>query len=176
MKLSWWICAFGLIALGSCSEDLYFIPGTGTLPECDETPVIDLDETLWFDRGTVTIQSDGCAGAMAGDEFESCALNWAFTRDGNDVSIVVDEEYKLEGRLCGDQLYLRGGWWLPVRDDEGFCYEDDSAEEVGIQAEGNVLTVSAETRQMTGVLAVQGPCSATYDVTFEQLLRDPSLP
>lgn len=175
MGLRSWIWVCGLLALWSCKEELYFIPGTGTLPDCDEAPITNLDGSLWFDQGMVTVQSEGCPGAMTGDEFQSCALNWAFTQNGNDVSIVVDEEYKIEGRLCGNELSLRGGWWLPVVDDEGFCYEDDSAEEVGIQAEGNVLTLSADARQMTGVLAVRGRCSATYDATFE-LVRDPSLP
>jgi hypothetical protein len=67
-----------------------------------------------------------------------------FTQDGNGVTIVVDTEYRIEGRLCADQLYLRGGWWLPVVDESlGYCtYEDDSADEVGIESEGNVLTVA----------------------------------
>ena len=39
-------------------------------------------------------------------------------QDGNDVTILVDEEYRIEGRLCGNQLYLRGGWWLPVEDED----------------------------------------------------------
>jgi hypothetical protein len=163
-----------LLGLAGCKEELYFIPGTGTLPDCDEAPIADLGDTLWFDQGTVTIRSEGCADAMPNDEFESCALNWAFSQTGNDLSIVVDEEYKLEGRLCGDQLYLRGGWWLPVKDENDFCYEDDSAEEVGIQAEGNVLTVSTEDQQINGTLVVQGPCTAEYAVTFEPV-RDPSL-
>ena len=136
--------------------------------------ITNLGGTLWFDQGTVKIQSEGCADAVPDDEFEACALNWAFTQTGNDLSIVVDEEYSLEGRMCGDQLYLRGGWWLPVKDEDGFCYEDDSAEEVGIQAEGNVLTVSPEDRQLTGTLVVQGPCTAEYEVIFEPV-RDPSL-
>jgi hypothetical protein len=112
--------------------------------------VTDLDGSLWFDQGTVTIRSEGCAGAMP------------------------DEQYRLQGKFCGDQLYLRGGWWLPVMDERGFCYEDDSAEEVGIQAEENVLTVAPADNQMTGTLALQGPCAAEYEVTFEPV-RDPSL-
>lgn len=163
-----------LMLLVGCSEDLYFIPGTGSLPDCDDAPITDLNGTLWFDQGTVTILTEGCPGAMPNDEFEACALNWAFTQDGNEVGIVVDEEYRLEGRLCADKLYLSGGWWLSVRDEEGFCYEDDSAEEVGIQAEGNVLTVSPDEDQMTGTLAVQSRCAGVYEVTFEPV-RDPSL-
>lgn len=164
-----------VLALAGCKEDLYFIPGTGTLPDCDESPATNLDGSLWFDQGTVKILSEGCAGAEPNDTFMSCALNWAFTQDGNDVGIIVDEEYQLEGRLCGDKLYLRGGWWLPV-EDEGFCtYEDDSADEVGIQAEGNVLTYSPadgqNPQQMTGVLRVQGSCAGEYDVTFSPINR-----
>ncbi|MDH3653068.1 MAG: hypothetical protein OEN21_02260 [Myxococcales bacterium] len=172
--MRWFVCGCVLVALVSCKEEVYFIPGTGVLPECNEAPVIDLNGTLWFDQGTVTIRSSGCPDAMPNDEFESCALNWAFSQNGNDLSIVVDEEYRLEGRLCDDQLYLRGGWWLPVRDEEGFCYEDDSAEEVGIQAEGNVLTVSPVEQMMTGTLSVQGRCAGDYAVTFRPV-NDPSL-
>ena len=175
MRTRTWLCFCSLIAVWGCQEELYFIPGTATLPDCNETPVTDLNGSLWFDQGTVTIESDGCAGVSVGDELDSCALNWSFSQDGNDVSIVVDEEYQLEGRLCGDQLFLRGGWWLPVRDEDGFCYEDDSAEEVGIQAGGNTLTVSTDPPQMTGVLAVQGSCAANYDATYKPL-RDPSRP
>jgi hypothetical protein len=168
------VCCCGLIAWVGCQPDLYFIPGTATLPDCDDAPIADLDNTLWFDQGNVTIRSDGCPGAVPDQEFQSCVLNWAFSQNGNELNIVVDEEYRLEGRLCGDQLYLRGGWWLPVRDEEGFCYEDDSAEEVGIQAEGNVLRVWPGDQQLTGTLAVQGRCAAEYEVTFEPV-RDPSL-
>ena len=170
--MRWVVCACIVIALGACKEDLYFIPGTGTLPECDEAPSSELDGTLWFDQGTVTILTAGCLGAEPNATFMSCALNWAFTQEGNDLSIVVDEEYRLEGRLCGDQLYLRGGWWLPVVDEDvGYCtYEDDSADEVGIMAEGNVLTyVPSEGEapaEMTGTLVVQGSCRAEYEVTF----------
>lgn len=174
--MRWVICISVLVALTGCKEEIYFIPGTGTLPDCNEAPVTDLNGTLWFDQGAVTIRTMGCFEAMPDDVFESCALNWAFSQDGNEVGIVVDEEYRLEGRLCGDQLHLRGGWWLPVRDEEGFCYEDDSAAEVGIQAEGNVLMVSPGDQQMTGTLALQavGECSGDYEVTFRPV-RDPSL-
>lgn len=172
MRAWFWV---GLLVVIGCTQDLYFTPGTGTLPDCTEPPITEsLDGTLWFDQGTVTIRTQGCADAAPEDEFQSCALNWAFTQDGSEVGIVVDEEYRLEARLCADKLYLRGGWWLPVMDEEGFCYEDDSAEEVGIEAEGNVLTVSPDERRMTGVLVVRGRCTAEYDVTFEPV-RDPSL-
>ncbi len=179
--MRWVACICVVIALGSCSEEVpYFVPGTGTLPECDDTPITDLNDTFWFDQGTVTIRTAGCQNAMPDDMFPACALNWAFTQDGNDVTIIVDEEYRIEGRLCGNQLYLRGGWWLPVEDEDvGFCtYEDDSADEVGIMAEGNVLTVtpagSNTDAQMTGTLAVQGSCSADYEVAFAPAF-DPAL-
>lgn len=173
--MRWVACVCIVVALGACEEDVYFIPGTGTLPDCNEPAVTNLDESVWFDQGLVTIGSAGCQDAMPGDAFMACALNWAFTQQGNDVTIVVDEEYRIEGRLCGDQLYLRGGWWLPVVDEDlNFCtYDDDSADEVGISASGNVLTYAAATgetpEQMTGTLAVQGSCSAEYEVTFQQV-------
>ena len=169
-------CGLVLLVLGSCQEGILFIPGTATLPACDEAPVTDLSG-FWFDIGTVTIRTEGCFDAAVGTEFQSCALNWQFTQDGNDLTIIVDEEYRLNGRLCDDELYLEGGWWLPV-EDNGFCeYEDDSADEVGIQAEGNVLTYSVsdqQIQQLTGTLVVQGSCGASYEVTFERV-RDPSL-
>ncbi len=178
--MRWFACICFVLALGACKEGLSFIPGTGTLPECDDAPSANLDGSLWFDQGTVTITTAGCPGAEPNQTFMSCALNWAFAQNGNDISIVVDEEYQLEGRLCGDQLHLRGGWWLPVVDEDlGYCtYEDDSADEVGIMAEGNVLTYApgdgGSPAQMTGTLVVQGSCAAEYEVTFE-LVRDPSL-
>ena len=101
---------FGFIlTLGACKEDVYFIPGTGTLPECTDAPRVNLDGSLWFDQGTVTILTSGCLDAQPNDTLMSCALNWAFAQNGNNVDIVVDEEYRLEGRLCGDQLHLRAG-------------------------------------------------------------------
>jgi hypothetical protein len=166
-------------ALGGCKEELYFIAGTGTLPNCTEAAVTNLDGTEWYDNGTVTIRTAGCEGAMPDDEFRVCGLDWVLTQDGNDVTLVVDEEYRIEGRLCGDpvlgdQLFLRGGWWLPVVDEDvgGCTYEDDSAEEVAIMAEGNVLAVAQSQMtgklQMTGTLRVQGNCSADYEATFDQ--------
>lgn len=63
---------------------------------------------------------------------DSSPENWAFTQDGNDI--VVDE-YRVKGRFCGDQLYLEGGWWLSVADEQGSCwYEDEDGDELGIQA------------------------------------------
>jgi len=53
----------------------------------------------------------------------------------------------------------------------GCTYEDDSAEEVGIMSDGNVLTVAENPMdgrlQMIGTLSVQGRCSADYEVTFD---------
>lgn len=159
-------------AAGACdSEEIAFIPGTGALPECSEGASANLDGTCWFDSGTVAVTSTGCPEAMPGETFRSCGLAWSFTQSGNDVTIIVDGEYRIEGRFCGDQLHLRGGWWLPV-EDEGQCtYADDSAEEVGIQAGGNTLTYAAATDSnpevLAGVLAVQGACAATYDATLQ---------
>lgn len=167
-----WVGSALTVLLGSCAgEETYFIPGTGALPDCTEAPAANLDGSCWFDRGVVTIESAGCLDTQPDDTFQSCGLSWLFTQTGNDVTILVDNEYRIDGRLCGDQLYLRGGWWLPV-EDEGLCtYDDDSAEEVGIQAGGNVLTFDAAADQtpdqLSGALAVQGPCSASYDVALQ---------
>jgi hypothetical protein len=121
----------------------------------------------------VTILSAGCLGAEPNDTFASCGLGWLFTQTDNDVTIIVDGEYRIDGRLCGDQLHLRGGWWLPVEDEGACTYADDSAEEVGIQAEGNVLTYVPPSEQMLGpsfegTLIVQGPCGASYEMTLQE--------
>ncbi len=57
------ICILG--ALGSCKEDVYFIPGTGTLPDCNDTPATNLDGTLWFDQGTVLTYAAAAGDAPA---------------------------------------------------------------------------------------------------------------
>ena len=170
-----WIVCIGIVSvLGACGEEVYFIPGTGTLPDCNEAPVTNLDGTLWFNQGTVSITSSGCAEYEPGAMLQSCPENWAFTQEGNDIDIIVDE-YEAKGRLCGDQLHLEGGWWLSVANEMGQCwYEDEDGDDVGIQSEGNVLTVSPEDQQMTGTLVVEGQCTAEYDVTFRPV-RDPSL-
>jgi hypothetical protein len=166
MRWKIWVCS--LIAAGACaSEEPLFIPGSATLPDCSAPPAVNLDGTEWFDQGTVTVTSAGCQDASAGDPFAVCALNWDFTQRGDEVSIVVDDEYRLQGRLCGDQLHLRGGWWLPVEDAGQCTYDDDSAMEVGLQAAGNVLTVTAE--QLTGTLALRAACDATYEVVFARV-------
>lgn len=158
-----------LSGCGSGGGGTEYIRGTGKLADCDDPPVLDLDGTEWFDTGTVTILSEGCSGTDIDDELTACALNWKFSQTDNDVEIVVDNEYTIHGRLCGDELTLEGGWWLPV-EDEGMCtYAEDSAEEVGIEAEGNALTVSSEDGTLTGTLVVRGPCRAEYEVVFYQL-------
>jgi hypothetical protein len=168
--MRWIACICIMAALGSCKEELSFIPGSGTLPDCDDMPITDLNGTLWFNQGPVTIVTEGCLDAAPEDMFSSCAENWAFTQDGNDIDIVVDE-YRVKGRLCGNQLYLEGGWWLSVADEQGRCwYEDDDGDDMSIQAEGNVLTfVPAEDPAedtMTGKLVLQGVCGVDYDATF----------
>lgn len=152
----------------------WHIPGTAELPQCTEPPAFDLDGAAFSDVGIVTIQSAGCAESQPGQIFASCPLAWVFREVGSDLEIMVDGEYRIEARLCGDQLHLRGGWWLPV-EDEGFCtYEEDSAEEVGIMAGGSTLTISEEplsgSHTAVGVLSLEGPCRATYDVTMSQFM------
>lgn len=174
--MRWLVCVFVALAFGACDkEEIYFIPGTGTLPDCMEPPAVDLDGTCWFDTGTVTIRSAGCTDAEPDDTFDSCPLQWLFTQSGNDVTIIVDGEYRIEGRLCADQLHLRGGWWLLVADGNNCDYTDESsADEVGIQAEGNVLTYVPAADQiqgatLAGTLAVRGRCNADYEVTFQPI-------
>ncbi|RLB56214.1 MAG: hypothetical protein DRJ42_04005 [Deltaproteobacteria bacterium] len=158
-----------LVVIGGCSlleGPPYFIPGSATLPDCTEAPAVDVTGR-WFDGGELTIQTDGCAGTAAGDVLTVCALDWQMTQSGAEVSIVVDEEYRLEGRVCGDQLYLQGGWWLPTEDPPYGCtYEDDTAEEVGIEAAGNVLRL-ADAR-LAGTLVVRGGCLAEYAMALER--------
>ena len=166
--MRWVVCICIMAALGSCKEELAFIPGTGTLPDCDDAPITtELNGTLWFNQGPVTILTEGCRDYVQDDELSSCAENWAFEQDGNDISIVVDE-YRLNGRLCGDQLYLEGGWWLSVADEQGACwYEDDDGDDMGIQEAGNVVTVNPAEQTMTGNLLLRGSCEVDYEVTFQ---------
>ena len=175
--MRWIVCICILAALGSCEEEVAFIPGTGTLPDCNDAPITDLSGTLWFNQGPVTILTEGCQDYVPDDELSSCAENWAFEQDGNDVSILVDE-YRLNGRLCGDQLYLEGGFWLSVADEQGACwYEDDDGDDMGIQEAGNVVTVNPaedpNDETMTGLLVLRGSCGVNYDVTFRPV-RNPS--
>ena len=108
--MRWIVCICIMAALGSCKEEVYFIPGSATLPDCNDTPVTDLNGTLWFDQGTVTIVTEGCTDAAPDDTFASCALNWAFTQDGNDVTILVDEVAAFTADV-GHDLWYRLDWW-----------------------------------------------------------------
>ena len=162
-----------LAMLVSCSsgEFPYFIPGTATLPQCTEPPAFDVTGG-WSDNfgSIVSIQTAGCDDAPAGAEIESCSLGWEMVQTGADVEILVDMEYRILGRLCGAELYLEGGWWLPVQDEGECTYEEDSAAEVGIQMGGSTLTIAEEAPNLTatGILEVRGPCEATYDVTLSK--------
>ena len=157
-----------IVALGAAGcvgggDGLWFIPGSGALPGCTESPAQDV-AGHWYDQGTVTVRTEGC-DVPAGSQHTACALDWIVETSGNDATIVVDDEYRIEGRACGDQLYLHGGWWLPVEDEiEGCTYDEDSAEEVGIEAEGNTLTIGDGV--MTGTLVVRGRCTADYAITL----------
>jgi hypothetical protein len=154
-----------LAACPTLGNDLYRVRGTGRLPACTEAPAFELHDTVWYDNGELSILTEGCQGYQAGTVLRVCALQWAFTQVGRDVAIVVDHEYAIDGRLCGTDLHLDGGWWLPVTDDAGRCtYGEDYAEEVGIEAEGNVLTVAPG--ELTGALIVRAGCTASYDVVF----------
>lgn len=164
------VAAVVLVGVHSCAQGPpYFIPGSATLPNCTDAPAFDLNNTEWADMGTVTITSEGCAGAMPNEMIASCSLNWVMTAEGSEVDILVDNEYEIKGRLCGTTLHLEGGWWLPVVDtDINQCtYEDDSAEEVGIEMGGSSLTVAE--MEMSGTLSVRGPCTATYEVMFVRI-------
>jgi hypothetical protein len=176
--MKWLTCVCAVAALGSCKETA-FIPGTGTLPDCNEAPAANLNDTVWFNQGPVTILTAGCLDFAPDTMLESCPEDWYFKQDGNDIDIVVDE-YRVNGRLCGDQLYLEGGWWLSVRDEQSGCsYEDDDGDDFGIQAGGNVLTyipASPETGarpQLKGVLLLEGRCGLSYDTIFEPVHRPP---
>ncbi|MEM8605486.1 MAG: hypothetical protein AAGF92_00165 [Myxococcota bacterium] len=175
------------VCLLSCGDSPpYSIAGSATLPACEESPAFDLTGT-WFDvEGTVTVSTTGCDGAPAGAMFPSCSLDWEFepTLDGSgapipgDFTILVDNEYLIEARLCGTTLYLEGGWWLPVAEPDGAClYSEDSAEEVGIQMEGSSLDVRREVFDFPdaeelliaeGTLSVLGACAGTYEVVLDQ--------
>lgn len=162
-----------LTSMISCvDEPPYFIPGSATLPSCTEPPAFDLDGSMWGDNGQVTIKTTGCIGAQPEEVFESCSLTWVMTQTGQDIEIIVDEEYRILGRLCDDMLHLEGGWWLPVQDEGQCTHEDDSAAEVGIQMGGSTLVVMDEERGTgliaTGILQVGGPCEADYDMTLRR--------
>jgi hypothetical protein len=144
----------------------WFIPGSARLPSCSEAPAADLTGG-WFDQGLVTITSPGCLDAPLGTALPACALDWDVAQDGTEVAIVVDEEYEIRGRLCGDTLHLEGGWWLPVEAEGNGCtYDDEDASEVGIEAEGAALTYADGA--MSGTLAIRADCTAEYAVTLRR--------
>lgn len=158
-----------LISCGAGDGAPYFIPGSATLPSCTESPAFDLSGS-WGDGGQVAIETAGCDAAQPGDTFASCPLTWEMTQTGQDIEILVDNEYTILGRLCGDMLHLEGGWWLPVQDEGECTYEEDSAAEVGIQMGGSTLIVmddeSAGGLIAAGTLQVRGPCEAAFDMTL----------
>lgn len=160
-----------VITMASCGDNPpYFIAGSATLPSCAEPPAFDVDGSMWGDGGLVTIETVGCDGALPGEVFQSCPLTWAMTQTGQDIEILVDEEYTILGRLCGDTLHLEGGWWLPVQDEMMCTYEEDSAAEVGIQMGGSTLVIVDDEVMgglvATGTLQVRGPCDAAFDMTL----------
>jgi hypothetical protein len=143
------------------------VEGSARLPNCNEAPAAQLDGTVWYDTGQLTIKTSGCS-LDKGTSVEVCPLNWEISQQGNDLTIEVDNEYTMRGRLCGDQLHLAGGWWLPLPDDSGECsYRDEDGTEVGIESEGQTLTVSDS--QMTGTLVLRERCLAEYEVTVHLL-------
>jgi len=173
--MRWLSCVCAVFALAGC-KDSPFIQGTGTLPDCNEPPIADLNDTVWFNLGPATVLTAGCLDVAPETVLQSCPENWSFEQKGNEIDIVVDE-YRVNGRLCGDQLYLEGGWWLSVADEQGRCwYEDDDGDEFGMQAGGNVLTYTAANpesgsfAELNGVLLLEGSCRVSYDATF-QLVR-----
>ena len=146
---------------GGASE----IRGSARLPQCTEDAALDLDGSTWLDTGTITTSSTGCSGADIGATFASCTLQWLLSQQGREISITVDNEYSIAGRMCGDRLHLEGGWWLPVADEAGRCtYSDEDASEVGIEEGGSELVVSKYA--LSGKLRLQGACTAEYEVTF----------
>lgn len=159
------------LALGllGCSEGPpYFISGSAKLPSCSESAAADVSGT-WFDRGQVTILTDGCRDTQAGEIHMACSLSWAMTQQGNSVDILVDEEYTIRAQLCGSDLHLEGGFWLPVEDPPlGCTYEEDSAAEVGIEAEGATLQLNQDATQLVGTLVVRERCTAEYAVTLDK--------
>ena len=62
----------------------------------------------------------------------------------------------------GIRVLVDGTWGFAASN----VITSDSAEEVAIQAEGNVLTVAAQ--EMSGTLVLKGRCRASYDVTFQK--------
>ena len=56
LNTHWFVRCCGLIALVGCQQDLYFIPGTATLPDCDDAPIADLEARL--DRDVISKKPD----------------------------------------------------------------------------------------------------------------------
>jgi hypothetical protein len=56
-------------------DDKAEVHGSAKLPECDEAPVRSLDSTVWYDTGTLLIQSQGCE-LDEGSSAEVCPLQW----------------------------------------------------------------------------------------------------
>ncbi len=155
-------------ALAGCPSDgPYSISGSAVLPNCTETPERDLSG-LWFDEGTLTITSEGCEGSDAplGSVFDSCPLSWELSQDGNSIEILIDGEYALQGRICGDTLHLQGGWWLPLRNELDQCdYDDDDGAEVGIEMGGSSLSLQNESgpdQFLAGTLVLREECTGEY--------------
>jgi len=139
------------------------IAGTGELPDCTEPAAANLSGR-WFHNGQLEVLSEGCADAPVGTQLPLCSLDWIIDQKGSELDIVVDEEYRILGRLCGPTLHLKGGWWLPVEDPPFGCtYEDDSAAEVVIEAEGNTLEVQS-TGELRGALVVRSQCTGRVDL------------
>jgi hypothetical protein len=153
----------------------YFIRGTASLPPCDEAPA----ETIagsWIDEGVVEITGAGCLDAEPGERYTVCGLNWELSQQANTIEIMVDNEYRIDGRLCGDKLHLEGGWWLPVRDENGSCtYQEEDASEVVIQSGGNTLELTErqngqQTYQtLEGTLSLGGTCTGRYTMALRPL-------
>ena len=152
-----------VLLLAGCAPDEgpYFIPGSAVLPSCTEAPAADLSGA-WYDNGEVEITSEGCEEAALGERITACGLDWAVTQTGNEVSIEVDNEYEIKGRLCGDELHLEGGWWLSVDLGGTGCTYDDGVE-VGIEAGSSTLTLTPE-GTVAGVLEIRSACTARYDM------------
>ena len=130
---------------------------------------------LWFDQGVLTITSTGCErdDAPLDAEFSSCPLNWSFDQDGNDIKILVDEEYRIKGRICGATLHLEGGWWLPLENEIDQCdYDDDDGAEVGIEMGANSLVledVPGVGGILRGVLSLRSDCRAEYEMELRPI-------
>jgi len=163
------LIVLGAVAVLGCDggkNGLTTIHGSARLPDCAEAPGFDLDGTRWIDSGAVTVGSAGC-GEAVGTVRAACPLAWEISQAGREVTLVVDGEYRLLGRACGQQLHLEGGWWLTVEDAAGACDYEDGLE-VGLSAGGATLDVAASLDALTGTLRLAEKCTATYDVTFSR--------